>query len=397
VGRRIGISLVWMAVGMTAIAAAASLALDFARVEVVKTELRRAADAAARAAIFDLPGGVNAAQQTALAMAAANNADGTPVTLSAGSDIDYLTWDPVKRTGTILSGTARTSANAIRVTARRTAANGNAVPLIFARILCAKTCDVKASATAYAPGGGGYAVVGLNFINMSGKKTDSYNSKKGKYDPATASKGNIASNGAITLTSYVTVNGDARPGVGKSVSMDGTCTVTGSTAPLKAALSYAMPSAAGYTSSNDNSQFGKYITSKKDFSMSSGALMLAGGHYYVHNFSLTGTASITFTGPAVLFVTGTLNVGGGISTNLGVPDQLQINMVAGNSSNTASFSGSSAFVANYYGPKSPITVSGNSDFYGQIVALSVTSTGSGGIHYDAANDPTAGTGVCLVE
>ena len=70
--------------------------------------------------------------------------------------------------------------------------------------------------------------------------------------------------------------------------------------------------------------------------MSSGALTLNGGHYYVHNFSLTGTASITFTGPAVLYVTGTLNVGGGISTNLSIPDQLQINMVAGNSSKSES-------------------------------------------------------------
>ena len=391
---RRGNMLIWMTVSIAAVVMLLSLAMDYGHVEVVKTELRRAADAAARAAITDLAsGGVTAAQQTAMSVAGSNTADGTPVTISPGSDIEYLTWDATKHSGTILTGTARASANAIRVTARRTAANGNAVPLIFARILGAKTCDVKASSTAMAAQGGSFGIVGLNYINMSSKKTDKYNSKKGKYDPTTASQGNIGSNGNITLKQYVTVNGDARPGVGKSVAMDGTCTVTGATNPLKTALSYSMPSAGSAQNNNNNTQFGKYITTKKDFSMSSGTLTLTGGTYYVRNFSLTGTATITFTGPAVLYVSGALNISGGITTNLGVANQLQINMV---SNGTATFAGSAAFCGNFYGPKSAFSISGNSDYFGTIVALSVDCSGGGGIHYDSADDPSNG-GVSLVE
>jgi uncharacterized membrane protein len=46
---RRGMSLMWAIGCMTGLCAIASLAVDYGRVQVVKSELRRAADAAARA------------------------------------------------------------------------------------------------------------------------------------------------------------------------------------------------------------------------------------------------------------------------------------------------------------------------------------------------------------
>ena len=47
--RRTGVALIYVMVMMTALIAFASLGTDYARVQLAKTELQRAADAAARA------------------------------------------------------------------------------------------------------------------------------------------------------------------------------------------------------------------------------------------------------------------------------------------------------------------------------------------------------------
>jgi len=60
----------------------------------------------------------------------------------------------------------------VQVTARRTAARGNAPLLSFTALLGVPRCDVKATAVAVAAPSG-YAVVGLNYINMAGNASDS--------------------------------------------------------------------------------------------------------------------------------------------------------------------------------------------------------------------------------
>src|SRR3954462_13091414 len=85
--RRLGIALVWAMVVMVALCAIASLAVDYGRVQLAKTELHRGADAAARAAVASISKGVTAAQNAAISTAALNKCDGTAIALTT-SDIE---------------------------------------------------------------------------------------------------------------------------------------------------------------------------------------------------------------------------------------------------------------------------------------------------------------------
>ena len=141
---RRGMAIVFTLVVMVVMLGFCSLAVDFAHVETTKTELRRAADAAARDAAANLSNGTSSARTAAKAMAANNLADNTSVVLQ-NSDIQFLNWTS-NTSYTVVSNA--TNANAVKITTRRTAATNNAVTLYFAGILGMKTCDVTATATA---------------------------------------------------------------------------------------------------------------------------------------------------------------------------------------------------------------------------------------------------------
>jgi Flp pilus assembly protein TadG len=143
--RRNGIGLIYSVVILLALTAIASLAVDFGRVELVKTQLRCAADAAARAAAHDMTvNGTSSARDTAVYYAKANKADGTPVILDRTNDIEFGNWDTAARKFTVSNSSDPTQLNAVHVTTRRIAARNTAVPLMFASLIGAANCDVKA-------------------------------------------------------------------------------------------------------------------------------------------------------------------------------------------------------------------------------------------------------------
>ena len=82
-----------MIVIMVALCAFCSLGVDFGRVQIVKTELRRAADASARAAGSQMKLGKSYAVNKAIEYAALNKADGLPVVLDSSKDIEFGTWN----------------------------------------------------------------------------------------------------------------------------------------------------------------------------------------------------------------------------------------------------------------------------------------------------------------
>src|SRR5206468_4160515 len=143
---------------------------DYGRVQVVKAQLHAAADAAALAGANLVLSDTAAARQAAIETARGNNADGSPVILAAGDVVPVL-WDEKQHTWS-LPGSGQ-KANAVKVTAVRTAARGNPVNLMFAKILGPSRCDVGATAIALARPVR-YALVGLDYINMQGRSTNSY-------------------------------------------------------------------------------------------------------------------------------------------------------------------------------------------------------------------------------
>src|SRR5437867_6406007 len=129
-----GFSLVWTIVCITVLMTFVSLAVDLGRVQCAKTELYRAADAAARYAATGISDGTSATK--AIAAAADNNVDGSPLVLTS-NDVVPGTWS----NGTFTAGGA--SPNAVKITASRTSARGNAIPLTFARMIGTVGCDIS--------------------------------------------------------------------------------------------------------------------------------------------------------------------------------------------------------------------------------------------------------------
>src|SRR5262245_12806122 len=132
---------------MVIFSAFVSLGVDVGRMQLVKTELQQAADASARFGALGLKNVLDnssAAQANACAVAAQNMADGKPVILDPGQDVELVNWNANSRTYVVVNDPA--SANAVRVTARRTADRGNATALVFGRLIGMPFCDAKASA-----------------------------------------------------------------------------------------------------------------------------------------------------------------------------------------------------------------------------------------------------------
>ncbi|MGA3067962.1 MAG: TadG family pilus assembly protein [Tepidisphaeraceae bacterium] len=143
ISHRRGAAFVYVILVMTALFAFLGLAVDMARAEVAKSELRRVADAAARAAVSQIAVGTSAAQTAATSVASQNYVDGVPITLNL-SDIIVGNWNST--TNTFTAG--GTPSNAVEVYARRTTANGNPISLLFGKMIGVSTVDVWASSIA---------------------------------------------------------------------------------------------------------------------------------------------------------------------------------------------------------------------------------------------------------
>ncbi|MEE1656956.1 TadG family pilus assembly protein [Microvirga sp. CF3062] len=131
---------------MVALLGVTSVSVDTMNAFTAKEQLLTTAQAAASAAASVMPDR-NKAAEAALTYAEANLKGAPPGTVVTYEDIQFGNWD--KATHTFTPAGAGDAANAIRVTASRTSAKGNAVPTIFGRVLGIDSLgDMSMSATA---------------------------------------------------------------------------------------------------------------------------------------------------------------------------------------------------------------------------------------------------------
>ena len=153
--RRRGATLVYGFFILLAVLAIGTLAVDYGHVQLVKTQLQRAADVTARGCIENyLRRGLSSAQGSAAGLASANPVDAgfnVPPTVT----VTWGYWDAATNAFVAAAGTPV----AVRVDARRTAATGNAVPVLLPIFTTSGTgtgranppsCDVVTSAVAIA-------------------------------------------------------------------------------------------------------------------------------------------------------------------------------------------------------------------------------------------------------
>jgi Flp pilus assembly protein TadG len=145
---RRGGALVYGLFAVIGLSALFSLTVDFGRVSGVKGELQQAADAIAMYAASGLSTSITTTQSRATAAAGDNRVDGAAISFDVNTDLEFGAWDSATNTFTVLTGTDRNSATAVRVTLQYTAARGKAVSTPFTRFLGRTTVDITATAIA---------------------------------------------------------------------------------------------------------------------------------------------------------------------------------------------------------------------------------------------------------
>jgi hypothetical protein len=143
--------LIWGAVSLATLMGFASLAVDFGRVQLTKSELRRAADAAARVGAASIDISTAQAKSDATAWAKKNACDGRLLT-DSGIAVTVGVWDTGTRTfRTTLVGTEKP--NAVRVVLTRPATGTESVPLVWGNVIGMKGVNVSAECIAmFVPG-----------------------------------------------------------------------------------------------------------------------------------------------------------------------------------------------------------------------------------------------------
>ena len=147
--QRNGSIVVLVAVMLPVLLALAAFAVDIGYIGLTNSRLQAAADSAVLAAAEELPDGT-AALAAAKLIAGFNLDDSSGIVVD--QDVEFGSWDSNTQVFTV--GTAA-SATAVRVTARRSTANGNPLNLFFGAFAGTSHADVSASAIALKPSSGG--------------------------------------------------------------------------------------------------------------------------------------------------------------------------------------------------------------------------------------------------
>ena len=160
-----GAVAVWMAAGMTALMGMAALAIDTGHVYSEQNRLQAAADAAALAAsaVMATGGSAQDAEDAAIEYAEKNLPPETFGNVLSEADIQEGEWDSDARS----FSPGGSSPNAVRVTMRRTEANGNAVNTFLAGLVGYREMDVVVQAMASAVPGQPGCVVALDSGNTA--------------------------------------------------------------------------------------------------------------------------------------------------------------------------------------------------------------------------------------
>jgi hypothetical protein len=176
---------------------------------------------------------------------------------------------------------------------------------------------------------------------------------------------NVASNGSISLTGSSKLDGNVYYGSGSAPTGD----IGGTIENLEQPLNYPPPTLpANYTSHGAvNLKGGQTLT------------LTTGNHYFM-SLSMGGKSSLKVTGPAKVYVQGSFMMDGNsaIATAGDKPSNLEIYVLGSSPVNL----GNNNLYASVYAPQSTVTMNGNADLFGAIVAGFIQMNGNNTIHYD---------------
>lgn len=379
---RKGAVVVLAAVLMIPVMAFVAFTVDVGYLALEKSRLQATADACALAGVPELP------QMDAVAAVAQQYAELNyhhAENILNNEDLEPGIWDEDTRTFTPSDPAV---ANALRLTVRRSQENGNSLNLFFAPVIGIQTASVSARATAIEDPSLCGGLIGLDHADLTGTAvTDSYDSTEGLYDPATAGdKGNVCSNGPITVSGNAYVNGDARPGPGETTTIVGSATVTGNTDPRDTEFEMPPVDTSEVETNNDNDRIdgpGSPLDANRNFTLVGQSCDLPPGTYYFNDMTVSGQSTLNLSGETKIYLTGNLDTAGGDLVNSTLlPAHMKIFMTGG----TAKFIGNADFYGVVYAPDTDVTITGTGSLYGAAVGRTLTLSGTGDVHFDESLD-----------
>ncbi len=206
--------------------------------------------------------------------------------------------------------------------------------------------------------------------------------------------GNIASNGPITVNGSNTIDGNATPGPGQQVSINGTSgQVAGSTAPAATALTCDDAGVGAWAqyaqASNNNAAIpAGFLDKNGNFTLNGNkSCTLPGGIYSLASFSGNGNTTLTVSGPVILVVSGTISLNSRCTLNAGGDPTGCLFLQTSGSAVSLNGNGSGDFQV--YAPLSSLTVNGNVNGTGNLWAN--TFTGNGSVVWNRIKDTTPPT------
>ena len=366
---RTGIAIIYIMIAIPIVLAFCSLAVDFARVRLAKSQMRHAAMAAA---LYGVTGLSNSTYVTkAQSAAASNTVNGASFSCSA-ADILSGTWS---------AGAGFTSGgsnpNTLQISAHLTGTSG--IPLIFAPVVGQSYCNVTSTVVAVTttnPPGGFVGYNGVDFKNNT--FWASYNSSV----TTSPSHSNYNNNGMIGTNSTIagknnnSLYGDTY--LGPSASVSG---ITVSRSNLSQASNLVLPTMPTWApGTNPNS-------TPTAYTVGSNTTLPAGTYWFT---SLTLNANLTFSGASTVYVNGNIVTNGDLTAYNSIPSNLQIYQYG--SGNTFGDTGSNNFniIADVWAPAVDFASKNNLTYKGRGFFNTITCKNNADFYYDESFGTAAG-------
>jgi hypothetical protein len=362
----------------TVLVGIASLGADYGRVQLAKIELERCATAAARAAVSRVPADPQGARDLAVAYAQHNTVDGTGVTIDPQADVELGIWDDAARTFSVASGANLSTANAVRVTARRIGENG--VPMLFAGLIGNSRSDVSATSIAkVTTPPDAVAFVGLNRVTVGNNLfAAGYSSSAGPPGGANVSNSIVmGSNGVMSFGNNSDIRGDVIRGPAGSVTHGNHWFVSGSQSQQPTPYAYPPTEPAGVGSS------GSLVRGNNQ------TVTLSAGTYLYSSIQFGNNVTLATTGPVTIYVSGSAQAGNDlrISPHSGDPSNLRIRMIG---SAALQVGNNLTGAAEIYGPGGNVQIGNNAVFGGQVIAREVQIGNNAALYHDTSSSGGGG-------
>ena len=355
-------SIVYVTLLLAALLAVASLAVDYGRVQLAKTQLQTATDAAAKWAAQSIRDGHGAAVAMANDAAGDNHVDGVALSFTS-SNVELGTWDADAR---VFSASANPPHHAVKLNAVAT------VPLMLGSVINKPAVTLHASAIATSESSAGF--VGLSRLEFKN------NTFIGSYDSrlttlpthATAARNAvIASNGVITGGNNGLLLGDAHYGPAGSVDLKA-WSITGNTEQLASPLAAPIERAWAPAGNPGSVTNGHYTHAGG---------MLNGGTYWFTG--LTVDRPLAFNTAATIYVNGDIALTGNnaaIVAFLGRPGNVTIYQLGANRKFTVD--GDAMIQAVVVAPGSSFEANNKLNFYGQFLFDSFILKNNANLFFD---------------